>query len=123
MKLQIDGIAIKIFCFNIHWKYIVIVTVKDNWSSFDKEYCFRKRQSVIVQNCSSNSPVKCEKIDNSFIEVMEDITEKRYNSFMEVDVDDMVVDKTVTKVKLDADIDILAINAMCTKYLLQEENN
>ena len=76
-----------------------------------------------MQNCSSNYPVKCEKIDNSFIEVMEDITEKRYNSFMEVDVDDMVVDKTVTKVKLDADIDILAINAMCTKYLLQEENN
>ena len=64
-----------------------------------------------MPNVSSKSPFNCEKISN---DINEDITEKKY---------EIVFDETVSKVSLDGEIDILAINALCTKYLIQEENN
>ena len=72
---------------------------------------YRKRKSVIVKHTSQEVPCKVDKLD-------EEKSIKSVKTVQEVKTE--VVDTTaVEKVKLD--LDIPAINAMCTSYLVQEE--
>ena len=77
---------------------------------------YRKRKSVIVKHSSQEVPCKVDKLD-------EEITTKSVKTVQEVktmEVDNSLVQiDAVEKVKLD--LDIPAINAMCTNYLVQEE--
>jgi hypothetical protein len=79
---------------------------------------FRKRKSVIVKHSSPKVPFTIEELEEEVIEKKlitdEDVkTENIESSLAEIN--------PFEKVKLD--IDIPAINAMCTKYLVQEEKN
>ena len=80
---------------------------------------YRKRKSVIVKHSSPKVPFKMEKT-----------CEKDYSNIVEFDEDleeqnpDKTIDLPSQYVKsVQLSIDIPAIDAMCTKYLIREETN
>ena len=76
----------------------------------------RKRKSVIVKHSSQEVACKVDKLD-------EEITTKSVKTVLEVKT--MEVDNSLVQIdaaeKVKLDLDIPAINAMCTNYLVQEE--
>ena len=78
----------------------------------------RKRRSVIVKHCPPKIPFKIEKEDE---EVFEE-NMKTYKDIKEEEIEGNIILQRNPGEKVKLDIDIPAINAMCTQYLIQEEN-
>ena len=100
-------------------KYDESIIINDNVNRI----CSRKQKSVIEPKCSSKYPVELQEMDCNKSEEIGQLIEKRDTSKKEEEADDIIVDETAFKMRFDDVVDILAINTMCAKSLIQEENN